>query len=345
MKTARIRKASSLILLSLSCDIHSLEETKYRSIEKVRELIAPNPISTKNGEMEESSFWDTHGDLIRQAWNEWEEHLLPSQISSNDEAWDGKLSTIMNETLLEAINSAHVNPWEEKELKGLWKEVAPDVYATQLLQPEKIHIIREHLNSVSKSGIPTRRPNGMNRYGYILEPSINGSVLLSPLNNFYNNLAAHVLRPIGRTLFPDYYSTRDNNDGESYAFTIRYKENEDVSLNEHSDSSLVTLNINLNLPGEESSYGSNESNPQIYFVDEQRRYNVSFTPGMALLHRGMKRHAAYPIQSGERTNLIVWLFGLDGYVRVKPYEDNEKMDIFDRWSLFSKGSLEEKLEF
>ena len=185
----------------------------------------------------------------------------------------------------------------------------------------------------------------MNRYGFILEPSMNGSVLLSPLNKFYDNLATYILRPIGRTFFPEYYSFKDNNDGESYAFTIRYKENEDVSLNEHSDSSLVTLNINLNLPGEDSCYGNNDNNPQIYFEHEERKYNVSFTPGMALLHRGMTRHAAYPIQSGERTNLIVWLFGLDGYVRVKPYEDDERMGVFDRWSLFSKGFLEEKLEF
>ena len=336
MITKREKQLSILIHLIL---ILANAETKYPALEEVRKLKAPNPITANNGEMEEAGFWENNDNLIRQAWSEWKHEEQKQRSSSAPFThekinWNGTLASIVNETLLEAINLTHGNPWKENELKSLWKEVAPGVYAIQLLQPDKIHMVRECLDSISKSGIPTRRPNGMNRYGYILEPDTPGSVLISPLNRFYTNLAEHVLRPIGRAFFPQYYSIHDNNDEESYAFTIRYKQNEDVSLNEHSDASLVTLNINLNLPGEEAFYNNNNYNhsPQIYFLnDNGQKQNLTFTPGMALLHRGIKKHAAYPIQRGERTNLIIWLFGSDGYVRIKPYgKISERMNYWNK---------------
>merc|ERR1712176_318267 len=119
--------------------------------------------------------------------------------------WNGTLCQVIDPTILKAIDETYSNPHIdlENELKSLWTEVAPDVYAAQLLQPDKIHIIRQYLNSIYKSGIPTRRPNGMNRYGFIPEPTIDGSVLLSPLNQFYKNIAEHILRPLGRTFFPE----------------------------------------------------------------------------------------------------------------------------------------------
>jgi hypothetical protein len=97
--------------------------------------------------------------------------------------------------------------------------------------------------------------------------------------------------------------------------------------------SLITLNVNLNTPGEEASYGPLGDDPCIYFLEDNGgKHNVSFTPGMALLHLGVLRHAAYPIQLGERVNLLVWLFGHGGYVRVAPYPEEEWMSRQERWS-------------
>jgi hypothetical protein len=94
---------------------------------------------------------------------------------------------------------------------------------------------------------------------------------------------------------------------ESFIFTIRYKEGEDIALAEHRDASVATLNINLNSE-EAGGYGGSE----LEFVDEDDptvRRRVGFRPGMALLHKGALRHAALPIEHGERQNLIIWLFG------------------------------------
>ena len=39
-------------------------------------------------------------------------------------------------------------------------------------------------------------------------------------------------------------------------------------------------------------------------------------------------HAAEPIQQGERTNMVLWLMGEHGVVRVAPYERGERDDQF-----------------
>ena len=78
----------------------------------------------------------------------------------------------------------------------------------------------------------------------------------------------------------------------------------------------------------------NERIRRRYFVDEfdpSVRHTVEFTPGMALIHKGSLRHAALPIRTGRRENLIVWLFGEDGVVRVAPYAESEQMGIAERW--------------
>jgi len=70
--------------------------------------------------------------------------------------------------------------------------------------------------------------------------------------------------------------------------------------------------------------------------EQQQRYNVTFTPGMAVLHRGMLRHAAYPIRKGERIQLIIWVFGPGGYVRVAPNYDSDNNHNNKHRRLFSQ---------
>ena len=45
-------------------------------------------------------------------------------------------------------------------------------------------------------------------------------------------------------------------------------------------------------------------------------------PGMALLHLGQHKHGVTNVK-GERTQLVIWMYGKDGYVRVKPYNEYE----------------------
>ena len=96
-------------------------------------------------------------------------------------------------------------------------------------------------------------------------------------------------------------------------------------------SHLLRLNINLNTAEESEGYGGSE----VYFVDEHdsaKRRTVRFSPGMAILHKGALRHGATDITGGERLNLIVWLFGEGGEVRVAPYPEGEQMTAAQRWA-------------
>ena len=195
----------------------------------------------------------------------------------------------------------------------------------------------------------------MNRNGLLLDPSVPGGVSGDlELRRFVELLASDYLRPLGRSLFPEFAGdARD--DVKHYAFTIQYGTDENnqetsaakdkstaesISLNtttdwdlkEHSDASVYTLNINLNLPEEDYSGSS------LYFVTQEGRNNtkclseVRFEPGTALLHRGMTKHGARHLEGGKRNNLIIWLHGIAGYVRIAPYEEEERLSVEERWS-------------
>lgn len=323
-------------------------------LEQARALIPPVPEKTEYGETEGSEFWEQHASLLALAWKEWEATAnLPTL----------ELEDLLEPNLYHAIRLAWKNRDEasERRVRALCVSVVEQlgVYSVQLFQPSQIHKIRSHIDGASfdQSKIPTRRPNGMNRYGLLLYPSsIEGSVQLAEFTRFYEELVDLVVRPLGRLLFPEYVGKEAyHNDAYSYAFTIRYKSGEDLSLSEHSDASLITLNVNLNTPEESDDF----TGSTLYFVTpndsemptQQHRqntnplhYNVTFDgrPGLALLHLGQLRHGANDIQSGARTNMVIWLHGPDGHVRIAPYPREEQMTTAQqRWNTLS--STKEKL--
>ena len=151
----------------------------------------------------------------------------------------------------------------------------------------------------------------MNRYGLILDEKIN----LHPL------MVKYYVGPISSTLFPEMIQQSDTE--KIHAFTVRYKKGEDRSLALHVDTSQVTLNVNINNPEEEFT-GSD-----LYFYDikdqekpKPEKHFVNFESGMALIHLGKQMHAACPIMSGERTNLIVWMY--------RQYDKNDKNNLKEK---------------
>lgn len=297
-----------------------MNSTKSSYLKRARELKAPAALSTDAGETEGVEFWNANSEVLRKAWLEWETQVNLPELDD----------TIYDPNLRDAVKAAWKDPSKEEDIRPLWKEIVPNVYTCQLLQPDRIADVRAYIDAAPTAGIPTRRPNGMNRFGLILDPKTEGSVFISGLDKFYQNLVDEYVRPLGRLFFPEYMQSPD--DAESYAFTIRYKEGEDVALREHSDASLITMNVNLNIPSRTNE--THYEGSTLYFVDEEtgEHHNVQFQPGMAVLHRGMTRHAAEPIVHGERTNMVVWLFGEHGYVRFVPYEEHERMSRRERWS-------------
>ena len=293
-----MQSISSFLLFVLACsgaDNH-VDANDCSFLERARQLQAPIPSSTLYGETEASDFWQNHSSLLQQAWQEWE---LQQNLAALDE------TILLNNTIRDAVQSAWKDPRSEDQVTQEWKLVAPGVYKCQLLDPRYIHLIREHVDTASlDSGIPTRRPNGMNRYGLILYPNdTDGSVSLTYFNTFFISLLNRYIRPMARALFSEYISQENQDDVNAYAFTIRYKEGEDVSLQEHSDASLYTLNVNLNLP-EEDYQGSS-----LYFVDNGEQHNVTFETRRSLASLGndttcISPHSRWiPNQHG---GVVVW---------------------------------------
>merc|ERR1712224_720226 len=68
-------------------------------------------------------------------------------------------------------------------------------------------------------------------------------------------------------------------------------------------------------------------------IRQQHYQEVSFEPGTAILHRGMTKHGARPLREGQRDNLVIWVHGEGGYVRVAPYPEDEQMTARERWSM------------
>lgn len=337
------------------------------ALELALNLKPPDAISVNGGDTEGSDWWLEHDHLLRLAWKEWndlETNVLPSLDSK---LIDPNLRCAMDQTkhspTLQNEASVHEN-WQaihsdanENETPDSTDKNPHRVYRyNNFLTPDGIQKLRLHLESLSKNGIPKRRPNAMNRNGLLLDPTIPGGISADEdLQNFVEILASDYLRPLGRSLFPE-FAGDVNDDAKHYAFTIQYGVDEkvapsspnattatttvdaitaatDLDLKEHSDASLYTLNINLNLPDEDYSGSS------LYFSTNQQKADdtnslseVTFEPGTALLHRGMTKHGARPLEGGKRNNLVIWLHGVDGYVRVAPYPQGERLSLYERWA-------------
>ena len=375
-----------------SVDAHKLDACTAASspLALARNLRVPLATDVLDAEFEHSAFWEEHGQLLRDAWGEWEEDV------AGDARWGGDVGdgVVIADELSVALGDAFDNPSEGTEpiVKSLWTRPRPNddrpprgVYAIeQLLAPAGISRIRDLLDSAASSGIPTRRPNGMNRRGVIVDPNVPGAVPVKSLIALVEGeIIDRVVRPVGRMLFPDRIGCGD--DAEYFAFTIRYDgpgdehrddrddgvdanggridsdgidsggPARDFELNEHRDASVVTLNVNLNLPGEifaGSEVFFREFPPIDGPADDPRDAPIRgggrgdgtgtlrFSPGMAIIHLGAHRHGSLPIiappgnrssDAGKRYNLVIWLFGTDGDVRIAPYEEGEQMDVMQRW--------------
>ena len=247
-------------------------------------------------------FWDSNDKLLEEAWKEWQDTdekalALPKLDDS-----------IIHTKLREAVDKAWEDPSHEVHVKDLWEEVAPGVYAVQFFDMEQIDVLRAWMDAAAESGIPIRPPYGivLNRKGCMLDPRSVGYLAAPGFQSFYRNvLVDHYIRPLGRLLFPESIQAKD--DSESFGFSIQYQAGGDASIRRHSDASSITFNINLDK--EPTWTGSS-----LYFWDSAtgERKTVSWKPGMAMVHLGRTQHAALPIQSGTRSNLVIWTMGKGG---------------------------------
>lgn len=242
-------------------------------------------------------FWMQNRDVFEQAWAEWERGV---SITLDSTLYDPRLRA--------AVQLAWQDPTQETKVADLFEEVGPGVYQVQFFDPDRLNVLRDYLEGVADAGIPLRPPYGiaLNRAGAMLDPRSEGYLAAPNFQAFYRDLMDSYMRPIARLLFPDIVGY----DTQSFGFSIGYQPGTDTSLRPHTDASSVTLNINLNLPGETFSGSA------VSFIDSATRRveKLAFQPGTALIHHGSVPHAAEPILAGSRTNFVLWLYGEAGQV-------------------------------
>jgi len=289
------------------------------ALDKARGLQLPSREEILRRDPKVYDFWNDNDALVEEAWKEWE-----TTSGSNNKALpklDESLIHPKLRTVVDSIwKSVQAGDFEKvaaqdlilKEL-DLWEEVAPGVYSVQFLDLGEIHKLRQWFDAAAESGIPIRPPYGivLNRKGFMIDPRSVGYWAAPGFQAFYKDiLIDSYIRPISRLFFPDSIVATD--DSESFAFSIQYQVGGDESIRHHTDASTVTFNINLD--SEQVWTGSS-----LYFWEslndgggETRRYTVDWAPGKGIMHLGRTLHAALPIESGIRNNIVVWTMGKDG---------------------------------
>ena len=337
-----LRAVSSSLQTAARASQNCAAPMEGSSLVRARQLAAelPDPQNTSqtDGEHDMHEWWERHEPLFADARREWgRKHPALYEIG------DASVERFVNPALVRAVAAceaaaARGEEIDERPLLALFTEAgAPGVWRFPLFTPAFCTLLLEELEHHEASGIPLRRPNGMNRYGAILdELGLEASLAY---------LARRFLRPLGQLLYPHLIAAHDAD--HHYGFVVRYKVGEDVALAEHADASVLTLNANLGVPGfTGGSLGFKgtrwvDANPQS--MPESTVDFSDFTPGEAILHLGGQYHSARPIESGERANLIVWLHGPHEVVRFAAHDEADRLTAAQRWSAFAEERAASKL--
>ncbi|WP_417610986.1 2OG-Fe(II) oxygenase [Owenweeksia hongkongensis] len=268
--------------------------TNNNAFAQARALELPSRKASLYREASVSQFWNNNRKLLEEAWAEWEMENKDDLLIPDE--------TLLDPRLRKAINEAWKNPEKENAVADLWDEIIPGVYSAQFFDLDRLADFRNYLEAAVNSQIPKRAPYGiqLNRYGVMLDPRSEGHLAAPSFQAFYNEMMDRYMRPIARLLLGTY-----GYDSQTFGFSIQYNPDKDKDLQPHTDASAATLNININLPDEKFT-GS-----QVDFHDKTTGKTVQtiFEPGKAIIHRGNVPHATHPITSGQRNNLVVWLYG------------------------------------
>lgn len=170
---------------------------------------------------------------------------------------------------------------------------APGIYSFDLFTPEFCDMLLEEVEHAQETAREELiRPNGMNRYGVVLN-----QLGLEPM---ITSLQQDHLLPLQKTLFPEDGCTADDH----HCFIVRYKAGEDVGLDMHEDDSDITLNVCL---GKQFTAATLSFCGLAADNDHRKlKHTYAHQKGRAVLHLGRQRHGADNIESGERVNFILW---------------------------------------
>ena len=171
-----------------------------------------------------------------------------------------------------------------------------DVYSFNVFNTNFLTLFNDEIHNFytisEQHNINVRRPNSMNNYGVI----VNEIGLRSLITSFQQTY----LWPVARYLFPIQGSQFDSH----HSFIVRYRSDEDLGLDMHTDDSDVTFNVCLG----DTFEGATLSFCGMFGKSDHRQFRHTYQHkvGRAILHLGNRRHGADDIKSGTRSNLIVW---------------------------------------
>jgi len=296
------------------------EDFVISALAAARALEEPDASLTKGGEFEGHEFWEAHDSLLTDAWSEHGPKSLELYTYGSEYE-----RMYFSADLRSAIHSARERS-DESLAHDLFWEPVPGVFASdRLFTPRFSQDMLLELAHIEGSGIPKRRPNGMNRYGVILDQV--------GLESTFQSLSRAVIRPLAAMLFPESISRGDAD--EHYAFTIRYQPGGDTKLAKHSDASIATLALCLGEQNGTLRFFEQSPGLGIYALPRGTATpgggDVEVHQGLALIHRGQHKHQAMQLLTGMRVSLIIWLFAEHGVVRIAPYPPNQQMTVAERW--------------
>ena len=241
--------------------------------------------SREGGEHEGAEWWERHDSLFRQARAEWgQKHAELYDFAAHEEDFvDPALLALVRAAEADAASGL---PVDERELKAHLRPTnMAGVYRLRLLTPRFCEMLLEELHHLAASGVPTRRPNGMNRFGAILE-NVPGGLSIETL---VGRIAHRYGRPLAQMTFPQLVGAADAD--KHFGFVVKYRLGEDESLALHADASVATLNVPLNV-GRFDGGGLCFRGTRM--VDEKPKKMLAtcvswdgFSPGEAILHLGM----------------------------------------------------------
>mmetsp|Transcript_714 Transcript_714/g.1494 ORF Transcript_714/g.1494 Transcript_714/m.1494 type:complete len:511 (+) Transcript_714:83-1615(+) len=188
---------------------------------------------------------------------------------------------------LKAMEENSEDAWRALVLE----ELPGEVFSFQMFTDEFCDKFVEEIFNFYASGLPARRPNSMNNYGIILN-----EIGLEPMID----LLQRKLQPLGDLYFPGAGNGWDGH----HCFIVRYRENEDLGLDMHTDDSDVTFNVCLGL--EFKGAGLQFCGHMGAANHRKHTYTYMHSKGRCVFHLGRKRHGADDISEGERLNMILW---------------------------------------
>ncbi len=199
----------------------------------------------------------------------------------------------------ELLNALEHGP---QALAPLLDCVHPGVYTLPVLRAEACQMLLDDLDHLEdwaqQHDQPIQRPNSMNMHGVILDQFGYSPALAE--------LIAKVFKPLCADLYPEVGgATLDHHHG----FVVDYSFETDIDLGFHVDDAEVTVNLCLSddfVGGDLFMRGRRCFHHIQTAPNADELFDYIHTPGMAIIHAGMHRHGAFPIEGGHRRNLILW---------------------------------------